>query len=171
VTRDAVRAAVARASTLLDGVAGAIAFGLMGMTVADVAGRYLFNAPLGGAYEITQYGLALVVFAALPQVTAAGEHVGVDLFEKSLPGWLRHALAFVWAAVIAAALLFLAWRLTFLAERLGRYGDSTPSLKIPLAPLAWMMAGSAALSGLLALLQPFLGRPERTTVETTVRAA
>jgi TRAP-type transport system small permease protein len=166
-----VRTAVLRASALLDGVAGAIAFGLMGMTVVDVVGRYLLSAPLGGAYELTQYGLALVVFAALPQVTAAGEHVSVDLFETSLPGWLRRALALVWAAVIAAALLFLAWRLTFLAERLGRYGDSTPSLKIPLAPLAWIMAASAALSGLLALLQPFLGRPQETAAETSVEAA
>jgi TRAP-type transport system small permease protein len=164
VIGDAVRAMVARTATLLEGVAGAIAFGLMVMTCVDVIGRYLLNAPLSGAYELTQYGLALVVFAALPQVTAAGEHVGVDLLEKSLPAWLRRALAFVWAVVIAAALLFLAWRLTFLAERLGRYGDSTPSLKIPLAPLAWMMAGSAALSALLALVQPFVSRPEETTV-------
>lgn len=156
---DRARAAVASASALLDGVAGAIALGLMAMTVVDVLGRYLLNAPLSGAYELTQYGLALVVFAALPQVTAAGEHVAVDLFEKALPAWVRRSLAFVWAVIIAGALLFLAWRLTFLAERLGRYGDSTPTLKIPLAPLAWIMAGSAALSALLALVQPLLTRP------------
>jgi TRAP-type C4-dicarboxylate transport system permease small subunit len=159
-----VGAAVASASALLDGVAGTVALGLMGLTVADVAGRYLLNAPLAGAYELTQYGLALVVFSALPQVTAAGEHVSVDLLEKALPAWARRVLAFLWAAVIAAALMFLAWRLTFLAERLARYGDSTPTLKIPLAPLAWIMAGSAALSAILALVQPFLSRPADTTV-------
>jgi TRAP-type C4-dicarboxylate transport system permease small subunit len=156
---DRARAAVAHASALLDAVAGAIALGLMAMTVVDVAGRYLLNAPLAGAYELTQYGLALLIFAALPQVTAAGEHVSVDLFEKAMPAWARRALAVLWAVVIAAALLFLAWRLTFLAERLARYGDSTPTLKVPLAPLAWIMAGSAVLSGLLALAQPFLRRP------------
>jgi TRAP-type C4-dicarboxylate transport system permease small subunit len=144
-------------------MAGAIALGLMGMTTADVAGRYLFNAPLSGAYELTQYGLALVVFTALPQVTAAGQHVSVDLIEKALPAWMRRALAWLWAVAIAATLLFLAWRLTFLAERLGRYGDSTPTLKIPLAPLAWIMAGSSALSAVLALAQPFLSRTAERT--------
>jgi TRAP-type C4-dicarboxylate transport system permease small subunit len=163
VSGDRVRAAVASASAVLDAVAGAIALGLMGMTVVDVLGRYLFNAPLSGAYELTQYGLALVVFAALPQVTASGQHVSVDLLEKALPAWARRLLVLVWAVVIAAALLFLAWRLTFLAERLGRYGDSTPTLKVPLAPLAWIMAGSSALSGLLALAQPCLSRPAQTT--------
>jgi TRAP-type C4-dicarboxylate transport system permease small subunit len=155
---DTLRAAVAGTATLLDLAAGGIAFGLMIMTCVDVVGRYLLGAPLSGAYELTQYGLALLIFAALPQVTAAGEHLCVDLVENTLPPWLRRTLAVVWAVVIAVALLFLAWRLTFLAERLGRYGDSTATLKIPLAPLAWIMAALAALSSLLALVQPFVSR-------------
>ena len=155
----ALRSLVDRTATLLDWVAGTVAFGLMAMTFVDVIGRYFFGAPLGGAFELTQYGLALVVFAALPQVTVMGEHVRVDLFDRAMPPWLLRALGFIWAVVVAAALVYLAWRLTFLAERFGRYGDSTPSLKIPLAPLAWIMAGSALVSALLALVQPFVRRP------------
>jgi TRAP-type C4-dicarboxylate transport system permease small subunit len=158
----AARELISRAAGLLDWIAGTIAFAVMAMTFVDVIGRYFFSAPLGGAFELTQYGLALIVFAALPQVTLLGEHVRVDLFDRALPPWLLRTLAFIWAVVVAAALLYLAWRLTFLAERLGRYGDSTTSLKIPLAPLAWLMVGSATMSALLALVQPFVTRPAHT---------
>jgi TRAP-type C4-dicarboxylate transport system permease small subunit len=154
------RVMITRAASWLDGMAAIIALALMAMTFVDVLGRYLFNAPLGGAFELTQYGLALLVFTALPQVTVLGEHVRVDLFDHYLPRWFKRAMSMLWAIVIATALGYLAWRLSFMAERLQRYGDSTATLRVPLAPLAWIMCGSSACSALLALCQPFLTDPD-----------
>ena len=150
------RVFITRAASWLDGMAAIIALGLMAMTFVDVFGRYLLHAPLGGAFELTQYGLALLVFTALPQVTVLGQHVRVDLFDHYLPHWFKRAMSIVWAIVIAAALGYLAWRLSFMAERLQRYGDSTATLHVPLAPLAWIMTVSSACSAVLALCQPFI---------------
>ncbi|MDO5369539.1 TRAP transporter small permease subunit, partial [Paracoccus sp. (in: a-proteobacteria)] len=49
------------------------------VTCIDVVGRYLFNRPFGGAFEITQMSLAALVFVALPLTTRARAHVEVDL--------------------------------------------------------------------------------------------
>ena len=40
-------------------------FVMMVLTAADVIGRYVFNAPISGAFEIVQYLMALVVFLFL----------------------------------------------------------------------------------------------------------
>lgn len=68
---------------------------LVGVTVVDVVGRYLLNAPMAAAYELTQIALAALVFIALPMTTADDGHVEVDLVMHVLPprvaawlGWL-----------------------------------------------------------------------------------
>ena len=64
---------------------GVLLMALMGMTVTDVIGRYLFNAPLRGATELTELLLAAVVFLGLPAVALADEHVTVDLVTDRMP--------------------------------------------------------------------------------------
>ncbi|TFL14770.1 TRAP transporter small permease [Pusillimonas caeni] len=59
-------------------IAGAVLFLLMLATFADVVGRYFFNHPLLGTYELTQLALALIIFSALPWVTWKSEHVEID---------------------------------------------------------------------------------------------
>lgn len=53
------------------------------MTVVDVAGRYLFNSPLGGAFELTGLMLSIIAGFGIALATAAEQHIRVDaLFEK-----------------------------------------------------------------------------------------
>ena len=50
----------------LGAAAAVLLFGLMGLTTADVIGRYVINSPLRGAFEITELLLLTLVFAGLP---------------------------------------------------------------------------------------------------------
>lgn len=148
------------------GVAGVLAWGLrlaasllllamMIVTFIDVVGRYVFNAPLAGAYELTEVLLALVVFIGLPIVTFRREHVTVDLVTSRLPSVLRRGLAVFAGVVMLLVLAVLAWRLGLLAIDFTEYGDTTVNLKIPLGPVAAAMAVLAAVSALAALLALF----------------
>ena len=65
---------------------GVTVYGMMAITFVDVAGRYLFNAPLGGAKELTEVLLALMVFGAAPLVAATRSHITTALFESALKG-------------------------------------------------------------------------------------
>ena len=54
---------------------------MMMVTVVDVAGRYLFNKPLNGGFEITEMMLAALIYCGLPLVSQRREHIVVDTFE------------------------------------------------------------------------------------------
>lgn len=61
-----------------------VLFYLMALRCVDVVGRYGFNAPVPGASELTGLGLSLLIFGALPIVTARSEHVSVSLLHLIL---------------------------------------------------------------------------------------
>lgn len=142
---------VAWADWFLTAIAGLILLLTMTMTVIDVIGRYLFNSPLGFAYEVTELLMATVVFVALPSVTLRSEHITIGLFEGIWTGRAKPARELVIALFIAVCAGFLCYRMFLLTGRFIRYGDNTNILKISLYPLAAVGAtgvGLAALAGL-----------------------
>lgn len=126
-------------------VAAALA-AMAGITVLDVAGRYLLNAPLPGSYELVGLLLAVTVFAALPEATARREHVVVDVLDQVLPRRLVALQTGLTALVAAAALAVLAWQLWLRGQRLAAEHAATSLLAIPLAPCAVFMAACTALA-------------------------
>ena len=82
--RSIVRAASGACAGLEWAGAAALAF-LVVLTVVDVVGRYALSAPAPGATELTEFGVAALVFAALPAVTWRGGHVAVDLLDRFVP--------------------------------------------------------------------------------------
>jgi TRAP-type C4-dicarboxylate transport system permease small subunit len=70
---------------VLEWLSIALLLGLMAVTGLNVIGRYFLNAPLRGAFELTEVLLAALVFSALPLVGRADEHVDVDIVTNFLP--------------------------------------------------------------------------------------
>jgi TRAP-type C4-dicarboxylate transport system permease small subunit len=61
-------------------------FILMVLTTADAGGRYLFNRPITGAYEIsTNYLMILLVFTAMCYCYREGAHIRVTFLVDRLP--------------------------------------------------------------------------------------
>ncbi len=137
----------------LGGCCALLLLGLTGVTVVDVVGRYWFDTPLSGAFEITQMMLCALIFAALPLTTRAGEHIEVDLLHGHLPRPIRAVTAVLATLLSATVLGVVAWRLLAQALRLGEDGAVTNALSLPLAPVAWFAALLAAVSAALALLR------------------
>lgn len=135
---------------------GLLLFALIALTCTDVVTRYWFNAPVNGAFELTELLLASLIFAALPLTTGAGTHVEVDLLAGLSGPKLRRGMQGLAALVSGLVLLVLAWRLTLHGLRLFEDGTVTNSLTLPLAPVAWLAALSCAASGFIALLRGFL---------------
>ena len=138
--------------------AGALLLGMLGLTVADVLGRYLLARPIPGAFELTQVMLALLIFCGLPLVSARDGHVAVSLIDP----WLRPAAArwrdrLVWAlgALVCAT---IAWRLAALGARLADYGDRFEFIGLPRAAVAYPMSALAAAAALVLLAKALGGR-------------
>jgi TRAP-type C4-dicarboxylate transport system permease small subunit len=125
---------------------------MMLLTGADVIARYVLNAPIKGAFELTEILLVCLVFLAMPLAMMANAHVEVELWEpkSGLGDRVRRVLGGV-----AALLVFggLAWQLIEHATRLARYGTVSNSLSIPLNGVAWLAAFGCIIGAFIALRQ------------------
>jgi TRAP-type transport system small permease protein len=131
-------------------------FMMMVLTFADVVARYLLNRPIRGGFEITELTLLVLIFAGLPLVSHADEHVTMDFIDRILPPRLWVPWVRVMHAIIAAIMFFLAWQVWIKATRIASYGDTTEVLSITIGPFVYFMAAMIALTGLVHVLKIFL---------------
>jgi TRAP-type C4-dicarboxylate transport system permease small subunit len=119
---------------------------LMLLVAADVTGRYLFNKPISGGYELVQLLMGVLVFSTLPVISRTNEHITIGLLDPYFKG-IADRIRRVFVNVFSAAVLsFLAWRLGIHAGKLSANGDTTAVLALPLAPIGWFMTIMTVLS-------------------------
>ena len=58
---------------------------LMLDVVADICGRYFFNAPILGASELATLMMVIIVFSALAWAALAEKHIKVDILMNRFP--------------------------------------------------------------------------------------
>ncbi len=143
----------------LEVVSASVLFFLMALTCVDVLGRYLFNSPLHGGTEMTEIGLAVMVFAAMPVITWRGGHIVVDLLDRFLGSKVVKVLSLFAALVMSSSLYFLALRIFELGERSIRRGVVTEFLAMPtgyivqyIAIMSWATAFGMITYGVYRIL-------------------
>ena len=139
---------------------------MMVLTFLDVVGRYLFNRPLRGAFELTELGLVVLIFAGLPLVSHANEHVTMDFIDKLLRPRALDLLERAVDAVCAAVMFFLTWQVWLKAGKIAGYGDTTDVLRVAVGPFVYFMAAMIALTGLVHLYRVFV-RSSRKALQAT----
>jgi TRAP-type C4-dicarboxylate transport system permease small subunit len=157
------------AAAWLDRVLGAAAaillFGLMTLTTADVIGRYIFNWPLRGAFEITELLLLTLIFAGLPLASRADEHVTLDFIDMALGEKGRLLLRRLIDLLCGMLILALAWRVWIKAGKIAGYGDTTEVLRLPVAPFVYFMAVMVAVTGVVHMVKVIFPPPPRAGVQ------
>jgi TRAP-type C4-dicarboxylate transport system permease small subunit len=145
---------------LLGYVAGIVLFCLMTLTCVDVVGRYFFNMPVTGGFELTEMMLASLIFFGLPLVTIRNDHIMVGLLDPVTPDWLLRIQHVVSCLVCAVATGYLAWRLWLRAGSMAAAGETTAQLKLKIPYLTFTMSVLMGLTA-LALLVLASRRPAR----------
>ncbi len=115
------------------------------LITADVFMRYVFNRPIPGSLEITEFMLAVLVFLGLAYAQAQRAHVGVDLVVQKLPPRLA---AGVDSAVTLLAILiyaFIVWKSYGNAAQALRTGLESDILGIPHFPFRFLVPIGATL--------------------------
>jgi TRAP-type C4-dicarboxylate transport system permease small subunit len=146
---------------LLSALCGVLAalglFGIMMLTLVDVAGRKLLDASVPGSLELTELMLVVVIFAGLPLVSLKAEHVVFDSLDPYLPRLLQRVQQILVDAGCAAALLGVAWLMWTKGSQMAEYGDVTAQLKLPLGPFVHLMSVLCAVTAFvhaLLMVQP-----------------
>lgn len=136
-----------------NGLVAALAlFAIMWLTLFDVSGRKFLDHSIPGALEVTEILMVVVIFAALPLVSWNSEHVVFDTLDSFLPRavrWVQHRFVHL---VCACTFGFLAKLMVDRGDRFAEYGDITVHLQLPLAPVAYLMAGLLVITALVHLV-------------------
>lgn len=130
-------------------IAAALLFGMAAMTTADVVGRDLLGRGVPGSYELTSMLLAALIFVALPLATERDEHIAVDLVDHVLSPRATAFLGGLVGLLSTVVLAVLAWQMWVRGVRLGEDGGVTNALRLPLAPVAYLMAVTTGIAALV----------------------
>lgn len=140
----------------LELIAAVVLFFLMVLTCADVVGRYFLNNPVKGATELTEMGLAVVLFSAMPVITWRGGHIVVDLIDSFLPNAVIKVLVWISTLLVSVSLYFAAVRVYEIGARSLRRGITSDFLHIPvglviqyIAVLSWITSAGLIIYSIL----------------------
>jgi TRAP-type C4-dicarboxylate transport system permease small subunit len=148
----------------LDGVlsliGGTVLFAMMALTFVDVLLRYIFNAPLRGAFEITELLMVVLIYAGLPLVSRHDEHVTTDLLDRFATPGVRRVQHVIVHLICAVALFGITWIIWLKAGKISAYGDTTAALQIRLAPFVYVMCALIVATAVIHLSKAFGPVPE-----------
>ena len=132
---------------------------LMFLTTADVAGRFLFNAPIIGTYELTGLLLSLMIFYSLGAGQLKKNHIEIDFFTRKMSTKSQHILYSLSSFVLFILLCLTTWQLYEYSVRVWIGGETSGDLGLPLyifSGLTIIGAFSFALTLLLDSLNSLL---------------
>ena len=90
---------------------GGLLTGIVAMTVISVLGRYLFNAPIPGDYEITELACGVAIFAFFPYCHMKNANIVVRFFTGRMRPRSKAALDTIHNLAFTAVAALIAWRL------------------------------------------------------------
>ena len=149
-----------RLDTVLGYVGAVVLFAMMMLTFVDVIMRYLFNAPMRGAFEVTELMMVVLIYAGLPVVSRHDMHVTTDLVDRFLTPVVKRAVAVVIHLICAVTLFGATWIIWIKAGKTLQFGDTTAALQIKLAPFVYLMCALLLATAIIHVIKAFLAEIE-----------
>lgn len=153
-TTKALNKAAREVSVVLHSVGVGVLAVMMLLTAADVILRYVFNRPILGSFELTEYMMAIVVAFTLAYCYVVKEHVAVDLVVSRFSQRTQAIIDTITSLVGFGIFCVITWQCVLQTIILLNSGLTSAVLSIPAFPFVAVVAlGSAVLS--LAILASF----------------
>ena len=128
-----------------------VLFAMMALVTTDVFGRYLFNTPVKGGFEIIQFLLAIVISCALPLITWDNSHITVSIFEEYFERHFTRVQQLFVLIFSTATLAMVTWRMWEQGNVLLDGKQVTGFLEWPIAPIAYFMSLLSGIAFLITL--------------------
>ena len=128
-----------RISAALAYVGACSLFGIMCLTTADVAGRYLFNSPITGVFELTEFMVLILIFSFLAYTQSGGGHVSVNLLVSCFPKKAQRYIALFnhsLCLILMGLITYMGFRR---ALELLEFREASPNLGVPIYPFVFFL--------------------------------
>lgn len=139
-------------SRVINNVGIGLVMVMMLLTVMDVSLRYLFNRPIPGAFELTGFMMAILVFFALAYTAIQRGHITIDLVVSRLPQRIQAVIYSITYFLSLGLFSLVTWRNVLQAKTTWLRSDVSADLLIPIAPFAFLVALGLAVLSLVLLV-------------------
>lgn len=148
-----------RIAELIIGVLHSVGIGVLGLmmllTASDVTLRYVFNEPIGGSVELTEYMMAIIVAFGLAYCAVRRGHVRVDVVVERLPRRAQAVIDSITGLFGLVLVALITWQIPLYVKSQFDLGLTSSVLHIPSFPFVGVVVlGSACFT--LVLLSDFL---------------
>jgi TRAP-type C4-dicarboxylate transport system permease small subunit len=133
---------------------------MMGVTIADVTLRYIFNAPIRGAYDLVSSMLVVFVFNGMSTAFLQRRNIVIDLIDSFAHRSLIALLIRIADVLAILMLVMFAYAMITPALQAYSYGDRKLELQLPIWIL-WAVAG-LGMAGAIACAGGALLAPVQT---------
>ncbi len=140
------------AVTVAGYLAGLTLVALMLGTVADVAGRYFFNAPITGVFDLTHFAVVIMVYLGLGYCTYFGAHAAIDFIFDRFPAFIRNIVQRLADLAAAALLCVISWQTGKSGIQVRDFNQTSQLLEWPVYPLYWIVVFGCLLTALVLIV-------------------
>ena len=126
-------------------VGAAVLTAIMVLTGIDVVGRYVFNKPLPGSFEITELFMAVMISLGLAYCTFEHGHVRVDILTLKLSRRGQAVANFIADIVFFVLYLLITWQTVNRVQDFAEKNLTTNVLYIPMYPSALIVVVGFAI--------------------------
>jgi TRAP-type C4-dicarboxylate transport system permease small subunit len=142
-----------RVENFFNDIGGVAIFALMWLTMAEVLGRRLLNAPVPGAIDYIEVGMVLFAFMGAAYCQREGGHVRMDLVVSSLKGRVQWAVEVIGVMIAAVYIGIIVMASAKDAWRSYEYGDETIDINLTIWPSKLIVPLALTLLELRLLVQ------------------
>jgi len=125
---------------------------MMFLTVGDVVGRYFFNAPISGTFELTNFMLALVVFFSIGYTQLRRGHISIDVVVSRFSPRAQAVIDSITYLFSLGLFSLVTWQSAVYASRLFEGHNVSGVLSLPVYPFVITVAFGSLLFCLVLLV-------------------
>ena len=123
---------ISRIVESLNAVASATLASMMFLTFTDVGLRYVFNRPLTGCYEITEFMMAILISFSLAHTQVLKGHVSIDVFVYRLPQRVQAVVDSIVYFLSMGTIFIISWQALLQAQEMKKSGEVSGVMPVPI---------------------------------------
>lgn len=155
-------------------IGGLLLLAIAAMTMVSIIGRFFFDLPIRGDFEMTKQGMGLVVASFIPYCILNGGNLIVDFFTSKASAGTQRFLDTVGAVFTGAGLLVFAWKATEAILDVRESNEVSGNIDLPvwwiyagMAPSLWL----AVLAAIVLAIKTWRGDSQESEAEMILREA